>query len=152
MTSVRPAGGDDLTAIATQYADLHREQWTASPQLRPDGDREPDWPGEVRAALDDPAAHLFVAEADGQLIGTVRVEFAERPFFRIAEVHRLYVRPEWRRRGVASELMRVAEATAREGGAAEVRLTVLAGNEAALRFYRIGQYHHFATRLAKRLG
>ncbi len=152
MTSVRPASEDDLPAIARQYADLHREQWTASPQLRPDGDREPDWLGEVRAALDDPATHLVVAETDGQLIGTVRVEFAERPFFRIAEVHRLYVRPEWRRRGVASELMRVAETTARDGGAAEVRLTVLAGNEPAMQFYDVRDYRHFATRLAKRLG
>lgn len=152
MTSftVRIAAEADALDIADQYAGLHRDQW-AETGAPPSGDREPDWLAEVRQALEADDTRLFVAESDGLVIGTARVEFAERPFFRIAEVHRVYVRQEWRRRGVATELMRVAEDAARAGGARDVRLTVVTENEPAIRFYRELGYGDFAVRLHKRL-
>jgi ribosomal protein S18 acetylase RimI-like enzyme len=152
VTHVRAATADDLTAIASMYAALHREEWAATGG-RPPGAAaqvvEPEWLGEVQAAHDDASTSLFVAEADGAAVGTIRVELAERPYFRIAEIRRLYVAPEWRRHGVASRLMRVAEDAARTGGAAQVRLTVLVGNAGASALYRALGYGEFAIRYAK---
>lgn len=140
----------DTAEIAEHYAGLHVDQW-AGGGAPPSGDHEPDWLAEVHQALGSQDTRLFVAEADGRLIGTARVEFAERPYFRIAEIRRVYVRPEWRRRGVASELMRIAEQAAREGGAREVRLSVVTENAEAIGFYRRRGYGDFALRLRKRI-
>jgi ribosomal protein S18 acetylase RimI-like enzyme len=79
------------------------------------------------------------------------VELAERPYFRIADIRRVYVVPGWRRRGVATQLMRAAEQAARDAGAKEARLSVVAENAAALRLYEALGYGHFAIRLAKRI-
>lgn len=147
---IRPATEADAGEIADHYAGLHVDQW-AGRVTPPAGDHEPDWGAEVRQALASPDTRLFVAEADGRPIGTARVEFAERPYFRIAEIRRVYVRPDWRRRGVASELMRVAEGAAREGGAREVRLSVVTENAEAIDFYRKRGYGDFALRLRKRI-
>ncbi len=145
---IRPATEADAPEIADQYAGLHVDQWAGGG--RPTrGDREPDWLGEVTHVLASPEARLFVAEVDVELIGTARVEFAQRPYFRIAEIRRVYVRPRWRRRGVATELMRVAEEAAREGGAREVRLSVVTANTEAIGFYRQRGYGDFALRLRK---
>jgi len=147
---IRPATQDDAAEIADQYAGLHVDQW-AGGGAPPRADHDPDWLAEVRQALGSPYALLFVAETGDRLIGTARVEFAERPYFRIAEIRRVYVRPDWRRRGVAGELMRAAEDAARAGGAREIRLTVVAENEDAIGFYRNRGYEDFALRLRKRI-
>lgn len=149
MIIVRPATDADAAEIADQYAALHRDQWMSGEP--PQGDHEPDWLAEVHEALAEPATRLLVAEVDGAVVGTARVEFAERPYFRIVDVRRVFVRAEWRRHGVAGELMRVAEQEAVDGGAREARLTVVSENEPAISFYRHRGYGDFAIRLRKRL-
>jgi ribosomal protein S18 acetylase RimI-like enzyme len=148
---VRPAAEADARAIAEQYAALHRDQWESGGGEPPHDDHEPDWLSEVMAALASPDVRTLVAEAEGRLIGTARVELTERPYFRIADIRRVYVVPDWRRRGVATQLMRAAERVARDGGAKEARLSVVAENTAALRLYEALGYGHFAIRLAKRI-
>ena len=148
MVTIREATPADAAAIAEMYVALHDDQWRAGDAPR--GAHEPDWLAEVHAAMDSATTRVFVAEVDGAVVGTARVEFAERPYFRIAEIRRVYVRPAWRRQGVATELMRVGEEAARDGGAGEVRLSVVAENELALRFYERRGYGHFAIRLRKR--
>lgn len=148
---VRPATPADAPAIALQYAALHRDQWESGGGEPPHDDHDPDWLSEVTAALASPDVRTFVAEAEGRLVGTARVELAERPYFRIADIRRVFVVPDWRRRGVATALMGVAEQAARDGGAKETRLSVVAENEAALRLYETLGYGHFAVRLAKRI-
>ena len=148
---VRPATAADAPAIAEQYAALHRDQWEGGGGEPPHDDHEPDWLSEVVAALDAPNIRTFVAEVEGLLIGTARVELAERPYYRIADIRRVYVDAAWRRRGVATRLMQVAEHAARDGGAKEARLSVVAENVGALRLYETLGYGHFAIRLAKRI-
>lgn len=148
--AIRRATADDAPAVAAQYAALHDDQWEGAGEA-PRGGHEPDWLGEVLQALASATTTLFVAEAGGVVIGTARVELAERPYFRIADIRRVYVRPEWRRRGVASALMAAAEDAARAGGAREVRLSVVAENSSALDFYAKRGFDHFAIRLRKRI-
>lgn len=148
--AIRRATPADAAAVAAQYAALHEDQWEGAGQA-PRGGHEPDWLGEVLQALSSDTTTLFVAEAGGEVIGTARVELAERPYFRIADIRRVYVRPEWRRRGVATALMTAAEDAAGAGGAREVRLSVVAENSTALAFYARRGFDHFAIRLRKRI-
>lgn len=60
---------------------------------------------------------LLVAEVDGRVVGTVQLHAAESANgAHRGEVAKLLVHPGWRRRGIASALMRQLEAEARKEG------------------------------------
>ena len=69
-----------------------------------------------------PRGGLFVADEDQHLLGTIGL----RPFDgAIAEMKRLFVRPEARGRGLAKQLIAVALSEARRLEYAEIRLDTL---------------------------
>jgi ribosomal protein S18 acetylase RimI-like enzyme len=144
---IRQALRDDAQAITDLYAELDEEQWPKERSLR-----EVEWLREVESALGDEHTAVLVADADGILAGTVRLEFAARPYGRIAEVRRLFVSKRWRRQGIASGLMTAVEELASSGDAMEIRLTVLTGNGPAQELYEGRGYGLYAVRLRKVLG
>jgi ribosomal protein S18 acetylase RimI-like enzyme len=110
---------------------------------------EPSWPdgeaivSEYMKCETECTAHngcILIAHCAEQVAGFICVVAATRgespedpsPF---AWIHELYVKPEHRRRGVASLLMAEAERFARCEGAHVLRLGVLEKNEGARRFY-----------------
>jgi GNAT superfamily N-acetyltransferase len=143
---IRRATRDDARAIADLYDQLHHAHWDE----RSHGSHI-DWLEEVESAVADENTTVLVADADGVVAGTVRLEFATRAYGRIAEVRRLYVPEAWRRRGIATRLMAAVEDLAATGDAIEVRLTLLTRNRAAQEFYQGREYRQFAARLHKTL-
>jgi ribosomal protein S18 acetylase RimI-like enzyme len=78
-------------------------------------------------------AKTFVAQGEnGQLSGAVMLLF-EGQFCRVLSVATI---PEFRRRGLGTEMMRAAEAEARRRNCTRVRLEVSTRNYAAIEFYR----------------
>lgn len=78
---------------------------------------------------------LWLAIGDAQIAGCI----ALRPlpqYPRTGEVKRLYVRPQWRRQGVAELLLMGMEAYAREIGYRALFLDTKDDLTAAIRFYR----------------
>jgi ribosomal protein S18 acetylase RimI-like enzyme len=155
MTSVgqpgirlRGATERDVTSLAAMYGELHREQWPIEPAVG----RSTDWSAEVLATLSQPRNVVLVAESQDTLAGTIRVEIIDRPYGAIAEIRRLFVDPRWRRRGIGSRLLASAEEVAVTNGVCDVRLTVLAGNRAAARFYESRGYTDFARRYRRAIG
>jgi ribosomal protein S18 acetylase RimI-like enzyme len=127
---------------------------------------EPSWPdGEaivseyMRYLETECASHngcILIAHCAEQAAGFVCVVAATRgespedpsPF---AWIHELYVKPEHRRRGVASMLMAEAERFARGEGAHVLRLGVLDKNAGARGFYKRQGFGEQAHVLTKRL-
>jgi ribosomal protein S18 acetylase RimI-like enzyme len=64
-------------------------------------------------------------------------------------IENLYVRPEYRDRGIGAELMTTAEEKLAARGVDAVKLEVLAENEAARRFYRRHGYDPHRVQLEK---
>ena len=62
----------------------------------------------------------------------------------LLNVHDITVTPRYRRRGIATALLRQAEQAARELGCCKVTLEVLEGNIAAARAYRQAGYEAYA--------
>lgn len=117
--SVRRAVEGDLEALETL-------------ELSFPGDRLPR--ASLARLLGRDSAELWVAEADGRVIGDAVVLF--RKGFASARLYSLVVSLESRGRGVARALLARAEQGARERGAVSMRLEVRADNGAAIALYR----------------
>jgi putative acetyltransferase len=82
-------------------------------------------------AIFQPHIRFFVARVDGRAVGCGGVAL----FPDLAEVKRMYVRPEARGRGVADAVLARLEAEARVAGLAVLRLETGDRQLAAMRFY-----------------
>lgn len=105
-----------------------------------------DYPGVIfdRAAefpeLDAIASHfaagggrLWVAELDGRIVGSFAIATSDEP--RVMELHKVYLLPELRGRGLARRMLDQALAFALEMGAVEVKLWTDTRFAAGHRFY-----------------
>ena len=98
--------------------------------------------------MEQPGAAFVLAREGGEAIACA----ALRPLSaQIAEVKRMYVRPEMRRKGVAQQLMATLEQIARDGGFNEIWLETGLPQVAAIRLYEklgytqippYGEYKH----------
>lgn len=104
------------------------------------------------AVLGGSESKLLVAEAESALIGCVA--FSRRSVFRypapICEVEELYVRPAFRRQGVARALMRAVETSDLARGAYYVFLASDAKRSAAHELYRRLGYTDYGIHFKKR--
>jgi ribosomal protein S18 acetylase RimI-like enzyme len=75
---------------------------------------------------------LLLAELDGAVVGAVVAAFDGVRGW----IHHLAVAPAHRRQGIATRLMRRAEATLRALGCPKINLQVRASNESVVAFYR----------------
>ena len=103
------------------------------------------------------AGTILVAEADGAVVGLVML-LARVPFEALDEppgdcalVAELVVRDRYQGRGIGAALLREAERYARNAGARDIRISVLSGNDSALRLYRRAGFAPYLETLAKTL-
>jgi diamine N-acetyltransferase len=90
------------------------------------------------AQLGDECYQFRVAEADGEIIGFVKLGPPELPVQRngpAIELRQLYILHEWRGQGAAQALIDWALAEAKARGGQELYLTVYTENWRARRFY-----------------
>ena len=88
-------------------------------------------PASIRAQLDDPAHAWRVVRVDAAPVGFAHALLDGRD----CKLDKLYVHPDFQRRGVGAALLRAIEAWARTQGAARLRLQVNRGNTQAIRAY-----------------
>ena len=91
-----------------------------------------------QAILDDPALHYIVARCEGKLVSTCALTIipnltrSARPYGLIENV---VTHPDYRRRGIGTQVLQYALATAWKQGCYKVMLLTGSMNEATLRFY-----------------
>lgn len=81
-----------------------------------------------------PGGELLLAKRGDHVLGCIALKALEPP--RVAEIKRLFVRPQARKTGVGQALVAAAIASARELGYGEIKLDTLAGMEGAIALYR----------------
>lgn len=113
--------------------------------------------------LAPPTGIFLVARSEGHLCGGVGLRQIAEPEHRLAEVKRLWVRPDLRRSGVAAQLMDEIERRARSLGYVQLYLETGPAQPEAIAFYpkhgwsRVDQFpegaftHHEAYRFTKML-
>ncbi len=94
----------------------------------------------------------LVAVRGGRVLGALRAELRERPFYRPSPegiVTDLYVLPEVRRRGIGDLLLKEAWKRLSKLGAAMMTAEVPAQNEIAAKFYRKRGFRSLLNHYAK---
>lgn len=136
---IRPATADDLDGLVASSAALFAEDAGQRDRFR-----NPGWPaahGEKWCAelLADPDAQVFVAVADGEIVGhLVGIYAAPSDMWLVAraELMSMFVQDTLRGQGVGGQLVDAFTAWAKERGAASMHVTAYAANDAALQLYR----------------
>ena len=143
---------DDLCLLINEIDELHRAnvphvfRESAGPVRDKDS---------VRGLLADETAGLFVAEAEGELVGFVHMVVRDTPDVaifvprRYAVVDTLVVRERSRRMGVGRALMERARNWATGSGASEIELNVYEFNEPAMAFYRSLGYRTLSRKMSR---
>lgn len=106
----------------------------------------------MRKLVANPNSATWVAVENEKLAGFAIVDWATVPKGTVAYIQTIEVHPASRRRGIAHELMRLLEDSARATGATAIWLHVDVENAAAIRLYenrgyaRKGREEHFYAR------
>ncbi|MGE0047445.1 MAG: GNAT family N-acetyltransferase [Acidithiobacillus sp.] len=116
--------------LLDQYAEDEMGQGS---RLRPSARRNL-----LNGLLRRPWIHVFLAQQQSEFVGIlVGVEgFSTFNAAPLLNVHDVYVRPEFRRQGIAHRLFSYAEAKANDLGCCKLTLEVLEGNHLAQSIYR----------------
>jgi len=142
---------DDLDGLVEQWVQLAAEQRDYGSRLLADANREPIRETLARSVV---TGNARIARDDGGIVGFVTFEpdaGAYETDATTGTVTNLFVRPDRRGEGVGGELLAAAERALSEAGADAVSLEVMAGNEAARRFYRREGYGNHRVTMTKAL-
>lgn len=140
--TIRALEGRDAATLREFIIALHDTERALEPRLRPGASMVDDYIAQIAAGCAEHDGAIYVAEAENGIVGFIcvyaRVLFEDLadPPGEHAYVTDVYVRDGWRRRGIAQAMLARAERHARERGASELRIGVLAGNAAARALYR----------------
>jgi GNAT superfamily N-acetyltransferase len=102
-------------------------------------DAEAFWREQVLPAVRAGNRHVLLARFDGQIVGTVQLDLATPPNQpHRAEVKKLLVHPDARRRGIARALMSAAHEEARSAGRTLLTLDTVTGGAAEPLYLSMG--------------
>ncbi|MBI2819608.1 MAG: ribosomal protein S18-alanine N-acetyltransferase [Acidobacteria bacterium] len=93
-------------------------------------------PEEIAAALVQPHTFCVVAEQDEQVVGFILLNYRRT----VGHIITIDLHPDYRRRGLGSRFMKMAEQHLAELGVRRVVLEVATNNDAAIAFYRARGY------------
>lgn len=141
--AIRPATERDLRAILRLYAedDTHRAAASALTDAAATAPTEAHVAA-LRAIQADPSNALYVAELEGEVVGTFQLTFIRQLSYGgclVAQVESVFVGSRARSRGVGGTMMEFARGEAERRGALRIQLTSNVLRERAHRFYeRLG--------------
>jgi ribosomal-protein-alanine N-acetyltransferase len=96
----------------------------------------------MRSLVESEYSATWIAEDEGKMAGFAIVVWTKGIGGPVAYIQTIEVAPEQRRRGVAGELLRRVEDSARSAGAVRIWLHVDEKNIRAVRLYEASDYHY----------
>ncbi|WP_428773540.1 N-acetyltransferase family protein [Vibrio sp.] len=137
--TITAARYDDLELLNQLMYDLHHEHHLNSPQFFKTAE-EVEQEKSIARYLDDPECLVFVARDEDQLVGMITGHFCEltssvsKPL-PMGSIDELYIRPEYRQKGVAKRLCQKLEQTFIDYGVEQIFVEVWHFNESAQSLY-----------------
>jgi len=112
------------------------------------------WLNHVSLLIAEDPCQVIVATYEDEVIGYAVIEFSNLiPMLRIfgyAALTDLYVKKDWRGKGIGVQLLKKAETIAISKGFSEIRLSVLSNNTNAIRFYESNGYKIYGIIMHKK--
>lgn len=146
----------DLEFVRRFIAGLQDHERELVPTLKPGADVAAQYTEHILKCAREKNGTVLVACGDGVPIGFIcawvepgndmLVSDQERAH---AYVSDLYVQPQWRRSGVAGQLMQAIEAEMKAKGCRRIELCAKAMNESAVKFYDRGGFQPYEVIFAK---
>jgi len=96
----------------------------------------------MRQLIVSPNAATWIAESNGHLSGFGIVDWSEQNVGVFAYIQTIEIAPQYRGRGIGSELMRRMDGSANAEGAVAIWLHVDETNTAAIQLYKAHGYQH----------
>lgn len=129
--NIRHAEIDDVKEIRRVAMESWLDTYTSLVSEKSIKEVVDDWydTHELLDQVEDPV--FFVAEDKDQIVGFIHASVGET-----SHLHRLYLKPDYQRKGFGTELYRKMEDKLEEYEVEEIELEVLTGNEKGLGFYR----------------
>ena len=148
--TIRRARRDDEDAAVALWASLQAEHEAMDARHRPSDSAPKRWRNDFRVWVEGDADRVFVAEADGVLVGLVTAHpYWPSPMYeQELEVYitELIVASEQRGQGVGTRLVEAVRVWAREQGVSRIRAGVMSRNERGRAFWqREGAEDFFTT-------
>ncbi len=128
--AIRPIRADELPVLLRLYRHLH----PGDPELSISADIERLW----QRIWSDPQLHYLVADVGGRVVSTCTLTLipnltrGARPY---GVIENVVTHPDFRRRGIGTQILQAALAIAWEQGCYKVMLLTGRKDEATLRFY-----------------
>jgi GNAT superfamily N-acetyltransferase len=146
----------DYSALRVCFVELQTWEQSLEPGLPAPEEAADLYLAEVFRNCAENSGRIFLAEADGAVVGFICVlakvlPSADDGIEPYAYISDLVVRAANRGCGVGRELMVRAESFAREFGAKQLKVGVLVRNEATHAFYRAGGFRDYTVELVKLL-
>jgi len=153
---VRRAGSADLEALSRLWIQISQHHASFDPLFRLRSGSDAEIRSLLEDQLSDPDAAAFVCESGEGVWGMAMVRIDRAPPIleevERAEITDLGVEPDWRRRGVATQLVRVALGWIRARGVERVEVRVAAGNAEGQAFWRALGFGPHMQILQRRIG
>lgn len=119
---------DDLKEI---YEEQQKYQYSLNPPCK-DRFLTYTYKGYIDEFLGSDDAVIFIAQDEGKIIGFLTVMV----FNKDASIEDVFIKEEYRHRGIGSQLMRKAIDWIRKVNATDINVHVVVGNEKAIDFYK----------------
>jgi ribosomal protein S18 acetylase RimI-like enzyme len=136
---IRRASTSDILILCDLYTKFYKHNSSQQPEFCLPAVETGGYPNGVICGN---TGVIFVAEDDSRLCGFIHAEIDNTPPYPSVAQHRfvsvvdLYVEPDCRRRGIATELVNSVKTWAKQSGAEYLELFVLNENAEGLEFYK----------------
>lgn len=160
MATIRmePYGAQDRPVLEAFVAAIQDYERRLVPELRTGADIAAEYAARILTRVAERDGALIFAKEGGEAVGfaCVWMDADDDPL--LAAEHRphalisdLYVRPEWRRRGIGRALLNEVEQIMRRRGVRKLCITAKAANTAAVRSYETAKFRPYEIDFWKEL-
>ena len=147
---IRPAEALDLPAVITLWRQLQDVNASYDPRLTLSSGADAWFLGYLQGNLDNPNMAVYVAEAEGRVVGYTFGQIMQRPTLQSGDcgyIADLCVQDGWRRQGVGRQLHSRLRAWFTARGVTAVEVQVVRANPASQAFWRKMGYGDFLRTL-----
>jgi len=151
---IREATIKDLKDVKFLWLKLAEEMYKIEEYIFPSRENAERWFSSVVSILREGRGKVFVAQLNGEIVGFIYFVHSLRMFFEVSKqvalISDMYVKPEFRRRGIGSLLLEKCFEHLRKLDIKHVMLSVLSENLAAVKFYEKTWFQDLSVRHVKK--